>query len=45
MEDLVKIVLGILFIIGAIIFTVWFLVNYGNVPVGELPTWLWWMVN
>ena len=44
-EDLVKVILGVLFLIAVIMFIIWFLANYGNTPVGELPTWLWWLVN
>jgi hypothetical protein len=45
MSDLIKVIFYVLFLIVVIIFIVWFLVNYGNTPVGELPTWLWWLMN
>ena len=45
MEELIKIILFVIFLIGCIALTVWFLTTYGNTPVGELPTWLWWLMN
>lgn len=45
MSDLVKVILYVLALIVVIGFIIWFLVVWGNTPVGELPAWLWWLMN
>lgn len=43
--DWAKIILVTICGIGGLAFIIWFLVTWGNTPVGELPTWLWWLMN
>ena len=54
-EDIIiKLIMLFLYIIVAVVFLlvvalivlyVYALTKYGNVPISELPTWVWWLLN
>lgn len=37
--------IAVIFILGLIIIHIYVLVKYGNTPVSEMPTWVWWWLN
>lgn len=38
-------VIVVILILGAIITHIYVLVKYGNTPVSEMPTWVWWWLK
>lgn len=41
---LIKILFGLL-IVGFFIFYIYVLVTYGDKPISEAPTWVWWLLG
>lgn len=37
--------IAVILILGLIIIHIYMLVKYGNTPVSEMPTWVWWWLK
>ena len=38
-------VIAMLILVALVVLYVYALINYGNVPISELPTWAWWLLK
>lgn len=35
----------VIFVVGVVVVHIYVLAKYGNTPVSEMPTWVWWWLN